>query len=66
VFYFDTQAPGANPIQHGSSPTNSLLRAVKEWNVPTPFIEEELRRQNVRSAHALDITEAWRSLIRST
>ena len=34
------------PIPHNSETTQQLIARVNNWNVPTLFIEEELRRQN--------------------
>jgi hypothetical protein len=51
-FWFETgQAPNSHrPIQHSSQQTTQLAERVQGWSVPYAFVEEELRRQNVRLA----------------
>ena len=48
-FWFEPQQYGKGVVPNGSG-TQQLVERVSGWNVPNAIIEEELRRQNVRSA----------------
>jgi hypothetical protein len=50
VFWFESTPPhGQKAILHNSQQTAQLAERVAGWNVPYAVVEEELRRQNVRS-----------------
>lgn len=48
-YYFDPN--NAHPIPHNGQGAVKSLERMMWWNVPAPVIEEELRRQKVRSSY---------------
>lgn len=46
VYYFDSA--NAYPIPHNGTPAHKTLERLQYWNVPSPVIEDELRRQKVQ------------------
>jgi len=61
VYYFQPQTE--TPIPHAAPHTQAFIESVSKWNVHARYVEDELRRQAVRS-RLFSLTLAGYGLIR--